>query len=198
MTRAARFVPRALLAALAAALLLGCASRGGPVADLRRQAPTAGNAAWSEIRQLRRALASDPSDTEARLRLADLLVETGDLGSAERNYRQVLEREPDNVRAVNNLSDLYSRTGKHLEWAVEKMKPLAESDSVHRHVYLDTLGLLYFRMRRWGDARDAFRQASDLCRRGEVASYREECRLIEEHLSAARARTREAEPPSEP
>lgn len=143
---------------------------------------------WDAILQYRKALSVDPKNVDIRLRLADLLVDTGDYGSARRNYKTILKYEPGNTAAINNLSWLYTITGWHLDWAEEAMKPLVESPSPHRHVYLDTLGMVYFKRRKYSEAVKAFEEAADLCRKGTVMSTSEECQSINEHLRLARTR----------
>ncbi len=144
--------------------------------------------AWQAVVNYRQALDLDPKNVEIRLRLSDLLVDTGDYRSADRNYRAVLAQEPANSHALNNLSWLYAVEGRQLEWALEAMKPLAESQSPHRHVYLDTLGMVYLKMHKYREATAAFEEAVNLCDKGVVLSTRVECSQIKEHLAAARVR----------
>ncbi len=143
---------------------------------------------WDAILHYRTALQADPKNTEIRLRLADLLMDTGDYGSAERNYRTILDSDPANTAAINNLSWLYTITGWHLDWAIKAMKPLVEKPSPHRHVYLDTLGMVHVKRKEFKEAQAAFQEAADLCRQGAVMSTSDECAGIGEHLKMAKAR----------
>lgn len=143
------------------------------------------NRPWDAIVQYRKALSIKPKNTDIRLRLADLLVETGNHGSAQRNYRTILEYDPENIAAINNLSWLYTITGWHLDWAEEAMKPLAARPSPHRHIYLDTLGMVYLKRGKKKEAAEAFDEAASLCRKGVVMSTSDECEKINEHLRKA-------------
>jgi tetratricopeptide (TPR) repeat protein len=143
---------------------------------------------WDAILVYREALRDDPKDNEIRLHLADLLMATGDYGSAERNYRIILDSDPGDTAAINNLSWVYTITGHHLEWAAAAMKPIAEQPSPHRHVYLDTLGTVYLKQKKYPEAAACFQEASDLCRKGVVMSTSDECDRINDHLRSAKAR----------
>ncbi len=140
---------------------------------------------WDAIREYRMALEQDPKNTALRLRLADLLFETGDLDSAERNYNAVIKMDPGNARAINNLAWLYTRSGFHMDWAEKALKPIVEQPSPYRHVYLDTLGVVLLKRSKPREALEAFKKADELCGKGEVQSLPGECDQIRRHLQAA-------------
>lgn len=73
----------------------------------------AGDNAQAE-RELRRAIAADPkraaTEVSVPLSLADVLVEQGQITEAEKIYRDVLRRAPDNVDALRGLIGVLTRT----------------------------------------------------------------------------------------
>jgi tetratricopeptide (TPR) repeat protein len=169
---------------------LGCLSRPKPTAmehyhrglyfENRRQP-------WDAIIEYRLALDQDPKNTALRLRLADLLFDTGDRVSAERNYNAIIKMEPGNAKAVNNLAWLYTVTGYHLDWAEKALKPIVEQPSPYRHVYLDTLGVVLQKRSKNREALEAFKKADELCGKGEVQSTPRECDQINQHLRSVEA-----------
>lgn len=73
----------------------------------------AGDNALAE-RELRRAIAADPkraaTEVSVPLSLADVLVEQGQTVEAEKIYRDVLRRQPDNVDGLRGLIGVLTRT----------------------------------------------------------------------------------------
>jgi tetratricopeptide (TPR) repeat protein len=161
---------------------------GGPEAVHRGLAYEQRGNSYQAIVEYRRALDRDPKNTAIRLRLADLLLETHDWPSAEKHYRLVLRDDPANLSATNNYAWLSAIQRKNLDWAETAMKPIAARNSPQRHVFLDTLGMVYLGRRKYKEAKEAFQEAADLCRRGEVMSTSDECREINNHLREARSR----------
>ncbi len=83
-----------------------------------------------------------PEDEAARKVLADGLLAAGELAAAEKQYRQLLSQNPNNVYAINNLANTLDRSGHEdaLEHALRAHK-LAPDDPV----VSDTLGWILVR-----------------------------------------------------
>lgn len=194
MRREKRSITKALAAAGLVLLGAGCLAGSGRTRVTGEESLRHGawyeqqKQPWDAIVVYRKGLEEEPGNVELRLRLADLLTETGDHRGARTQYRLVLERDPENVAAINNLGWVAVLSGYDLDWAAEAVKALADKPSPHRHVYLDTLGMVYLKQKRYRDARVTLGEAMDLCDRGEVMSTTEECREIKEHLVEAGGR----------
>lgn len=59
-----------------------------------------------------KALAMNPRDDEARIRVARLELDTAKLDEARRHFRECLDRRPDDPRAVIGLADCLLRAGE--------------------------------------------------------------------------------------
>ncbi len=91
---------------------------------------------------LRRWLKAHPQDTAIRQILATYELETGDYAQAKTNYRRILQQQPDNPIANNNLAWLIGRHDPH--------KALPYAERAHRAApdlpqIDDTLGWLLVR-----------------------------------------------------
>lgn len=73
-------------------------------------------------------------------------------------YEAVLELDPENALAQNNLAYLFAERGMHLDRAFELSRAAVEADP-QNPVFLDTLGWIYFRMGEYRKARDILRKA---------------------------------------
>ncbi len=68
------------------------------------------------IRVLNEALGREVDHAAIYFRLGNLYIDKGDLDRAERAYRRVLELDPEQDRAKNNLAVVYKRQGKYYEF----------------------------------------------------------------------------------
>lgn len=103
-----------------------------------------------------------PNDARPRLGLAILLQQTGELDQAERLYRRVIELEPGQAVALNNLAWLLSRDrGKSGE--AETLAQRAVQLGPQNADYYDTLGSVLLRLvGRESDALAAFESCARL------------------------------------
>ncbi len=93
-------------------------------------------------RQLQQWVEANPNDQAARKVLADGLLAGGELAAAEKQYRQLLAENPDNIYAINNLANTLDRSGQEgaLEHALRAHKLAPEDPLVS-----DTLGWILVR-----------------------------------------------------
>lgn len=73
-------------------------------------------------------------------------------------YKDVLEIDPENALALNNLAYLYAERGENLEEAMEYAKQ-AVKQAPDNPVFLDTLGWLYYKTSEYGKAREIIEKA---------------------------------------
>ncbi|MBX3635452.1 MAG: PEP-CTERM system TPR-repeat protein PrsT [Rubrivivax sp.] len=90
-----------------------------------------------------------PHDLLFRLYLADVASKAGDVGTAEQRYREVLERQPDNVLALNNLAWVLARQGRPGAVALAK-RAIASAPGVP--AFQDTLAMALASERQFADA----------------------------------------------
>jgi tetratricopeptide (TPR) repeat protein len=89
---------------------------GGVCEALLRQWPEAGGQRDRVQRWLEKAIADNPKTTVLKMHLADLADLRGDYPAAAAKYREVLEQEPGNIVALNNLAWLLAKqSGKGKE-----------------------------------------------------------------------------------
>ncbi len=122
---------------------------------------------------LRITLENDPDCTEAMRTLAVLLQVTGRAAEAVTFYQQILEFQPDNVIAINNLAwILCEEQGKHqqaLELAQRGLRIAPNYVDL-----IDTRGVAYYKLGEFYKAVQDFRQCINLYHAGTpslVASY---------------------------
>lgn len=99
-------------------------------------------------------------DAAFRLHLGDVATGKGDWAAATRQYQSVLEVQPDQVLALNNLawvSGQANNIGKAIEYA-EKANKLAPN----RPAFMDTLGMLLAQKGDTGRALELLRKALEL------------------------------------
>jgi predicted Zn-dependent protease len=94
-------------------------------------------------------LQKHPQDLLFRLYLAEVAGKAGDLGMAERRYREVLELQPDNVLALNNLAWLLARQGRPGALDLAK-RAIASAPGVP--AFQDTLAMALASERQFADA----------------------------------------------
>src|SRR5437867_4230185 len=100
-----------LLAGLAAALVIGYLPQqagdrapGEPITGTAPAAPT--------LADLERQAKADPSDVPTQLALADAYLEAGRLNDAVAAYQTVLNRDPNNISALDGLAIVLFRSGE--------------------------------------------------------------------------------------
>ena len=108
------------------------------------------------IAQFQAILALQPSDSYSALWLARLYRLENQHGEAEKVLRSVLQREPDNEQALEQLSQLLMDQGRSQE-AVGLLSQAA-GDSSSPDLY-DMLGDAYSQQKDWPKAEDAYRKA---------------------------------------
>ncbi len=108
-----------------------------------------------------KALELDAATTDARLALAGIMVEyEWDFAGAEREYRQVLEQNPNSAQAHQWYSALLSEIGRPEE-AIAEIKKAYELDPVSLRVGVD-LGRAYYWGRHYDQAIEQYRKVLEL------------------------------------
>ena len=149
------------------------------------------------VRLFEHAATLAPTSLDARLGLASSLYQTGDAEGAEKNYRQLLEQHPDDIRALNDLAWILQEHDQRYADALElanKGLRLAPGD-LH---LLDTRGTILSNMPdRLADARSDFeelvrlsssdvrRQAKALLQLGRVCARLNDFVQAKQHLENA-------------
>jgi Flp pilus assembly protein TadD/uncharacterized protein YdcH (DUF465 family) len=105
-----------------------------------------------------RRVASD--DLEKITRTAHKNVEQGKYRAAEKEYREILATDPNNLDALSNLGVLYFRIGRirSAESTLTKALALAPDDDF----VLTTLGIVHYRQSRFDDALMELRKAIEI------------------------------------
>jgi tetratricopeptide (TPR) repeat protein len=149
------------------------------------------------VRLFEHAATLAPTSLDARLGLASSLYQTGDAEGAEKNYRQLLEQHPDDIRALNDLAWILQEHDQRYADALElanKGLRLAPGD-LH---LLDTRGTILSNMPdQLADARSDFeelvrlsssdvrRQAKALLQLGRVCARLNDFVQAKQHLENA-------------
>jgi len=126
-----------------------------------------------------------PQDVLFRLYLADAAGKAGDMVTAERRYREVLEIQPDDVLALNNLAWLLARQSRPGAAALAKRAAAGPPDAL---AFQDTLAMALASERKFAEALEV--QKKVLAKEPEGARFR--ITLARIHLMAgdrAAART---------
>lgn len=108
---------------------------------------------------LRGWVAEAPENADARYHLADLLNQIGDFDAAERELREVLRLEPDHAPALNYLGYSLAERNDRLEEALNLVQRALVVDP-YNAAFLDSLGWVYYRMGRFGEARQPLERAA--------------------------------------
>lgn len=80
-----------------------------------------------------------PKIPQGYLFLGNVYFQQGDLDQAEEFYRQVMEEEPENADALNNLAWLYYTKRENLDEAEKLAVRAMELNPAKKKIYLDTL-----------------------------------------------------------
>ncbi len=122
----------------------------------------------------------DPSDRIAsqvdncRFNLSNIFVQTGDLERGEQVLLEVLETDPDNVQANNDLGYLWADQDKNLEEA-HAMIEKALAAEPENAAYLDSMGWVLYRLEDYAGAATHLEKAVALPNGGDS--------VIQEHLA---------------
>jgi tetratricopeptide (TPR) repeat protein len=106
------------------------------------------------LREYDMALEKDPDFPHAVTRLAELSYVMGHYGQAERYYRKAIKLAPRDGDLYNNLCWVYLSQGKKLKRAEGLIMRALELNPEHKGYYLDTLGAIYLKERRYREAID--------------------------------------------
>ena len=150
------------------------------------------------IRLCERAAALFPDPTDARVAMAGLLCQIGNVDRAEALYRRILQSDPDNQQALNGLAWVLATAREDYKAALrlaDKAVKLAPRDSYA----LDTRGVILSNLPgRLADARNDFekclelipadspRRAKALLQLGRVCAKLNDSAAARSHLEAAR------------
>lgn len=116
----------------------------------------------------------------ARFILSNIYFEMGDLPRAEEMLEQVLEQEPDDARANNDLGYLLADQGKALERAESMVRKAIEKEPENA-AYLDSLGWVLYKKGDFTEAIDFLEKAVKILEEGDS--------VIWDHLGDAYLRT---------
>ena len=109
----------------------------------------------------RHILEINGKDTEAHYGLANIYYERNDMPAVERELRATLEIKPDHDEALNFLGYLYVEQDRNLDTA-ETMIRKALQIVPRNGAYLDSLGWLHFKKRKFQEAVKEIEQAAGL------------------------------------
>jgi tetratricopeptide (TPR) repeat protein len=102
-----------------------------------------------------------PNDRQTQWVLVDLYAEAGRDADKERLLRQILNAEPANTRALNDLGYMLATRGERLDEAITLVRRALDADPTNG-AYLDSLGWAYFRR---GDLPEAQKYLADAAQR---------------------------------
>jgi tetratricopeptide (TPR) repeat protein len=143
------------------------------IAGLYTQAQRAPEA----VEAARQALESAPADRQdmidgALITLSSAQERAGDLKGSEESLRRVLEKDPDNATALNNLGYFLIERNERLPEALQMIQRAVKAEPANAS-FLDSLGWAYFKI---GNLEEAERQLADAARRNATSA------TIHEHL----------------
>jgi len=124
------------------------------------------------ITVLEAALKRDPTDSALQFGLAAAYDRNAQIDDAERAFRALIAKEPDNADALNYLGYMLAEHDKKLDEAVELVKRALVVEPENPS-YLDSLGWVYFKRGAFDNARDPLEKA---------AAARPDNSVIQEHL----------------
>jgi tetratricopeptide (TPR) repeat protein len=116
------------------------------------------------LKLFERAASLDPALLSARLGLASTLYQTGDIQQAKQAYQKVLDEDPDNIQALNDLAWILQEHDQSYDAALELANKglIASSDKNERIHLLDTRGTILSNMPgRLADAKADFTSLVD-------------------------------------
>jgi tetratricopeptide (TPR) repeat protein len=96
----------------------------------------------------------------ARLELSNVCVILGRSDEAEQRLEEVLDEHPDDAEANNDLGFLWADENRHLQRALRMTLAAVAAESDNR-AYRDSLGWVYYRLGRYGEAVAELEKALD-------------------------------------
>ncbi len=109
--------------------------------------------------QIDRSLVLEPGNLGTLMVAGNLAERLGEVRSAMRYYRELLDQHPDFYPAANNLAYLYAEQGVELSEALELAKSALAARPAHPG-FLDTLGWVLFKLGRAKEASRHLRAAA--------------------------------------
>lgn len=131
----------------------------------------AGDTAGAE-KSIRKALQADPNDTGLLITLSSIQDKASQYKESEATLRRVLELDPDNSTALNNLGYFLTERSTRYDEAAALIQRAVNIDPTNGS-FLDSLGWLYFKMGKLDDAKKLLEQA---------VIYEHQSSTIREHL----------------
>lgn len=114
--------------------------------------------AWMEVGNAKRARATlemarrrAPDEIHLAFVLASVYERSGEIGDAERTFREVIAADPEHAPALNYLGYMLAERGRKLPEAVTLVERALAVDA-DNPAYLDSLGWAYFKLGRFADA----------------------------------------------
>jgi tetratricopeptide (TPR) repeat protein len=111
------------------------------------------------VKILRDALAATPEDDDVTLKLGAVYEEGGRIEDAEKQFRQIIERDPLNAQALNYLGYMLADRGMRLPEAITLIERALKIDP-DNPAYLDSLGWALFKQGRSEEAEAPLRKAA--------------------------------------
>jgi tetratricopeptide (TPR) repeat protein len=109
---------------------------------------------------LKRHPDNDEVVSQARQRLSVIYVDRGDYGKGEAQLELLLQRNPDEAGANNDLGYLYAEQGKNLEKAEAMIRKALQEDP-ESFAYLDSLGWVLFKRGKVKEALEPLKKAAE-------------------------------------
>jgi tetratricopeptide (TPR) repeat protein len=131
-------------------------------------------------------LETQPDDAEILYARALTAEKLDRLDDAERDFRRVLQQDPDNTRTLNALGyTLADRTERYQEALVYVQKAFTQTPE--DPAVIDSMGWVLYRLGRLQEARDHLQKAYDMTGDGEIAAHLGEVMWTMGDKDAARA-----------
>jgi tetratricopeptide (TPR) repeat protein len=123
-------------------------------------------------RSIRKALAADANDTGLLITLSSIQHQAKQYAESEKTLRRVLELDPENATALNNLGYFLAERNERLEEALALIQRAVNIDPTNGS-FLDSLGWVYYQQNRLAEAKRYLEQA---------VIYEHQSATIREHL----------------
>lgn len=114
----------------------------------------------SAVTALEHGVEKHPDSVELKYRLGQLYAMLGKNAAALKYMEQVVLERPDDATVLNDLAYLYAETEQNLEHALTMAQAALEQGA--RAEFHDTLGWVYFKLKRYAPALKHLRRAHDM------------------------------------